>query len=242
MKAIILAAGVSSRLLPRTEVVPKCLLELHGKKLLDYQLASIGACGIDDVIIILGHMGDTIREAANGRAGFAEFPGFMETNNLYTLHHCRDLLDDDCLILFADVLLADGALRKLSESKEDFALLVDTTRVLPGTMRILTDDGGITDLGGHIPPEAGEGNFVGIAKFSARGAGALKHELEAMVDEGGHEQEYFVQALPRLAARGESIAPVEIGLAWLEIDDEADYLAALDRDFYVHAANPPPRA
>jgi len=113
--------------------------------------------------------------------------------------------DDDCVVLFADVLLADTAMQRLVDCPDDFALLVDTSRVLPGTMRILTGERGVMDLGGHIPPETGEGNFVGIAKFSARGAEFLRREIEAMVAEGGHDNEYFVQALPRLAARGERI-------------------------------------
>lgn len=233
MKAIILAAGSSSRLLPRTETLPKCLLELHTHRILDLQLDNLNACGISEVTIVVGHMGDKIRKAAGNRVEYAEFPNHSAFNNLYTLYSCRHLLEDDCIILFADVVTTPGALVKLAGMEDDFALFVDTTRVLDGTMRITTGENGILDLGSHIPSHQGDGNFVGIAKYSARGASLLKTEIATMVDEGGHEQNYYVQALPRLARRGERIAPVEIEAPWLEIDDEADFQAALNQDFYL---------
>ena len=100
-------------------------------------------------------------------------------------------------------------------------------------MRIRLGQRGVEDLGGHIPPADGDGNFIGIAKFSGRGAHALGKQLDAMVRDGGHEQEHYVQALPPLSRRGESIAPVEVGGRWLEIDTKDDYARALAAGFYV---------
>ncbi len=235
MKAIILAAGLASRLRPLTEILPKCLLELHGRTVMDYQIDVLRAAGIDDVLVITGHMGERIQEAMGDRVRYTSYADYASTNNLYTLHACAEHLDDSCIILFSDVLLSASAMQSLAESSEDFSLLVDTSRVLAGTMRIVRDDRGITDLGGHIPTEVGIGNFVGIAKFSKRGALLLRQELSRMVEEGGHEQDYYVQALPRLAAAGEVIEPMEIQSPWCEIDDADDYAAAKEENFYVMA-------
>ena len=100
-------------------------------------------------------------------------------------------------------------------------------------MRVLIENRAITDIGGHIPAALGQGNFIGIAKFSRAGAVRLSAELEAMAAEPGHEQEYYVQTLPRLARQGQTITPVEIGAQWLEIDTGGEYEDALALDFYV---------
>ena len=233
MKAIILAAGLSSRLHPLTLEIPKCMLPLHGRNVMEHQLAALNSAGITSVTVIVGFLADVIRQSIGDRVSYATYDGFRETNNLGTLHHCRDLLDGDCLVMFADVLLTPDALSKLAKDPSDYALLVDRSRVLENTMRIQTENGGIVDLGGHIPAAEGEGNFVGIAKFSAAGAKALADELDAMMTEGGHEAKYYVQALPRLVSRGASIKPVEIGSPWLEIDTNEEYEAAIAADFYI---------
>jgi len=233
LKAIILAAGLSSRLHPLTLEIPKCMLPLHGRNVMEHQLAALRSAGITSVTVIVGFLADVIRQSIGDRVSYATYDRFRETNNLGTLHHCRDLLDSDCLVLFADVLLTPGALSKLAQDPADYALLVDRRRVLENTMRIQTENGGIVDLGGHIPAAEGEGNFVGIAKFSAAGAKALADELDAMMTEGGHEAKYYVQALPRLVSRGASIKPVEIDSPWLEIDTNEEYEAAIAADFYV---------
>jgi len=233
LKAIILAAGLSSRLHPLTLEIPKCMLPLHGRNVMEHQLAALNSAGITSVTVIVGFLADVIRQSIGDRVSYATYDGFRETNNLGTLHHCRDLLDGDCLVMFADVLLTPDALSKLAKDPSDYALLVDRSRVLENTMRIQTENGGIVDLGGHIPAAEGEGNFVGIAKFSAAGAKALADELDAMMTEGGHEAKYYVQALPRLVSRGASIKPVEIDSPWLEIDTNEEYEAAIAADFYV---------
>lgn len=233
MKAIILAAGLSSRLHPRTLEIPKCLLPLHGRTIMGHQLDMLESHGVTDVTVIVGFLGEAIRQEIGGRVTYTEFPDFADTNNLHTLNHCRHLLDDDCVILFADVLMEKAAMGRLVNAPEDFALFVDTTRVLEGTMRVLIEDGAILDIGGHIPAALGQGNFIGIAKFSRAGAALLSEELNVMAAEQGHEQEYYVQTLPRLARQGQTVTPVEIGARWLEIDTGAEYEDALTLDFYV---------
>ena len=87
---------------------------------------------------------------------------------------------------------------------------------------------------GSVSVEEAEGNFVGIAKVSARGADRLRRELDWMVRAGGFEQAYYTAAFPRLAAAGLAIAVVETGEdAWCEIDSYDDYRRALGESFYV---------
>lgn len=234
MTAIILAAGLGSRLAPSTDGRPKCLLPLHGRSILEWQLVLLEGCGIENITIIVGYRAESIRAVAGTRAAYATYPLFAHTNNLHTLQACGHTLAGDVVILFADVLIERAALERCLASPGDFVLLVDTARRLPDTMRVRLVDGLVKDIGAHVSVEEGQGNFVGIAKFSARGAARLRGELDRMVREGGFEAAYYTEALPRLAAQGERISIREIGAErWREIDHEADYRLALAERFYV---------
>jgi L-glutamine-phosphate cytidylyltransferase len=236
MRAIILAAGLGSRLLPLSEKVPKCLLDLQGKTVLERQLDLLDWCGVDDIKIVVGHCGDAVREAIGGRAGYIEYPNFSRTNNLHTLQYCGDLLTTDVVVLFADVLVDCEAFVRCLRSPFDFALLVDSLGRRKDTMRIRMNNHLITDLGGHVKVEECDGNFTGIAKFSTEGARELRSELDRTVQETGFEGSYYTQAIARLASAGKRINPVDVGDAeWFEIDSLKDYQQALKKDFYLRS-------
>ena len=234
MKAIILAAGTGSRLRPISDNKPKCLVEVRNKPILLHQLDMLNATGITEVEIITGYEGQQISSAVAGRATCYEYPAFAETNNLFTLNHCGNLLRGDTVVMFADVLLGAGALKKLLESNGNFNLLVDTSKCLTETMRIKLHDGFIIDIGGHINPENGDGNFVGIAMYRDKGCQLLRSELATMVSEGGFESSYYTQALPRLGKTGQKIIPVPTDdVPWIEIDTIQEFKQATVADFYL---------
>jgi choline kinase len=235
VKAIILAAGTGSRISALTGGRPKCLLSLHGRTILEWQLAALAACGIRDVTILVGHQADAIRAVAGTGVRYELYPHYARTNNLHTLQHCgHALTGDDVVVLFADVLIEQAALAGCVESAEDFALLVDPTQRLSDTMRVRLHDGVVADIGAHIPVDEADGNFVGIARFSEMAARLVRAELDGMVLDGGWERAYYTAALPRLAAKGESIRIVAVGPGrWREIDNDVDYGRAREERFYV---------
>jgi NDP-sugar pyrophosphorylase family protein len=69
MKALVLAAGLGERLRPLTDTVPKPLLELGGRRLIEYSLAMLRRAGIAQVMVNVYHLADQIRAAlGDGRA------------------------------------------------------------------------------------------------------------------------------------------------------------------------------
>lgn len=234
MNAIILAAGLGGRMGPLAANRPKCLLELRGRTILERQLDLLAASGVERVAVVVGHQGEAIRAVASHRAQLLEYPHFARTNNLHTLQHCGQLLEGAVVILFSDVLVERSALERCLAGPGDYALLVDTAQNRPDTMRVRRAGDLVIDLGAHVLPEDGHGNFIGIARLSAAGAPRLRAELDAMVRQGGFERAYYTQAFPRLAAAGQAIraTPVE-GARWFEIDTPDDYARAQAQDFYV---------
>ena len=83
--AVILAAGAGSRLLPHTAHAPKCLTAIGGYPILQYQIAALRACGIEDVVIVVGYLPHCIRNFARGTATYVDNPDFASTNRSHSL-------------------------------------------------------------------------------------------------------------------------------------------------------------
>jgi choline kinase len=115
MKAVILAAGQGTRLRPLTNYLPKCLVQVHGKPLLQYTLESLDHIGIQHCVIVVGHLCEQVQHQFGSRfrdmlLTYVVNERYMLTNNLYSLWLTRHELDDDILLLECDLLFDEGLL------------------------------------------------------------------------------------------------------------------------------------
>ena len=84
MQAVIMAAGKGKRLGSLTQQMPKCLLEVGGRPLIEQQLDILGRHGIGDIIMVVGYRTEMIRERLKDcRVSFV-FNPFYETTNVLT--------------------------------------------------------------------------------------------------------------------------------------------------------------
>ncbi len=111
LKAVLLAAGIGSRLRPLTEATPKCLVPIAGRPLLDYWFDALGRAGVYDVLINTHHLAEQVRAYIGevNRAGPFHVVETFEPQPLGpagTVHANRAWMDDAdyCLIIYADNL------------------------------------------------------------------------------------------------------------------------------------------
>jgi choline kinase len=131
MKAIILAAGVGKRLWQVTQHRPKCLIEIGGQTLLHRYLMSLRSVGIHCADMVVGYKQEMIRAAvaANScgvRVNFLVNEQFHR-GSISSLWTARTALDDDVIVMDADVLFHQEILRRLVQSPWENALLMDET-------------------------------------------------------------------------------------------------------------------
>jgi MurNAc alpha-1-phosphate uridylyltransferase len=139
MKAMILAAGLGQRMRPLTDHLPKPLLQVGGKSLLDWHLEKIQASGINQVIINLSYLGHKIRDALANRYPqisiiFSEENEPLETGG--ALLHAMDLLGDEKFLLvngdvWCDIHYDKFIHRGLSKSQSGHLLLVPNPEFHP---------------------------------------------------------------------------------------------------------------
>ena len=232
MKAIILAAGESKRLYPLTLKIPKCLLEIApGKTIIEHQVETLNKCGVKDIIVIVGYLKEKIQEVLKDKVKYKTFNDFAKYNNLHTLYSIKDELNDDVVVLYSDVIFGYNLLKKCVSSKEDFCLLVHNKNILKDTARVKIRKDGVYDIGNHIPAEEADGNFVGIAKFSKKGADILIKEMAKMVKDEKHDNSYYIIAIIEIAKSKRISYEAARDEPWMEIDFLKDYEKAKNETY-----------
>jgi len=234
MRAIILVAGVGWRLKPYTETTPKCLMEIGGKSLLRRYLDAFAALGVDEAVLVVGHLKEQIMAEAS--RGPAEVEVRSVTNkqftrgNILSLWHARHEFDDDILIMDGDVLYPRELLARLIASPDSNAIAVDERYQDTGEeQKVVCEDGWVVEVTKKISSDPRvRGEAVGILRLSADAAEVLRGILEEFIETGKDSLEYE-DALRELAAEV-PIGVVEVGdLPWIEIDFEEDLARAREQ-------------
>lgn len=228
MRVILLAAGVGKRLRPITDTTPKCLIKIGVQTLLERHLEAFAFCGIREVVIVLGHLADKVKAAAE-HAGAGAFKFDFVINNRYelgsilSLHAARHALAGSAIVMDADVLYPPLLLARLVNSPAPSCFLMDTSVKATGEEMMLAARGGrvyrITRQPGEGWEVVGEG--VGFLKVSAEHAPALAAALSELVDAGQVNAEYE-EAVDRFLEKQEVRYEDVSGMPWTEIDFSHD--------------------
>lgn len=241
MKAIIIGAGRGRRLMPLTEDVPKCYAEIGDRRILDWCLDALGSAGIKETVFIGGYLIDRVR---------ADYPHFRfvhnaewESNNiLASLMHAQEEMADGFVSSYADILYTPDAVQRLTASRADITLLVDTdwrARYRPRTQHPESDGEKVRLAGGRVvevnralPAEEAPAEFTGVAQFTPAGARALIHHYER--EQHRYEgrpyrgapvfaKAYMIHLLQAMLEAGVEMAAVETPGGYFEIDTTEDY-------------------
>ncbi len=227
MKVIILAAGVGKRMSAVTNIIPKCLIKVGEKTLLERHLETISLLGIKDIVFVVGHFKEKIKEAVeknnNGfNIKYIENEQYTK-GSILSLWCARDELNDDVLIMDADVLYHDKLLLKLAESENQNCFLLDKSSEYAGEemMLFVKEDKvvGISKVHSYDCDFKGEG--VGFFKLSSNDCHKLKNILEEFELAGKANVEYedsLHEFLSQCTVGFESVDD----LPWIEIDFEED--------------------
>jgi mannose-1-phosphate guanylyltransferase len=131
MKAFLLAAGAGSRLRPITDTIPKCMVPIDGRPMLDIWLEALGRAGVDEVLVNLHHLPHVVRRHVDDRVGPPVVRTFFEPELLGsagTLRANRAWVDTDEMFLacYADNL-TDFDLQYLVQAHRDHDALATLT-------------------------------------------------------------------------------------------------------------------
>ena len=228
MRAIVLAAGRGGRLRGVTGSLPKCLARVGSCSLLERQLASLRACGIDKVTVVAGYRAGAVRRLCGPGIDIVHNKRFASTNSLYSLWLARDLLADGFVVLNSDVLFPPQLLDDLLRARYDDALLVaarGASEYSDEEMKVRIRAGRIAAIAKDLHPADVDGENIGVGKFGPAGAAMLIEEMTRLVAAGGRRQ-WLPAAFDAFCRRRPLWAVESRGLPWIEIDFPEDYWRA----------------
>jgi len=131
IKAVILAAGIGSRIRPLTDNCPKCLLEIGGNTILEMMISHIQACGINEVLFVVGYLQGKIKDYVKKQfpeldAHFVTNERYSETNTGYSLMLTEEWIGNSTFIKFdADVVFDKNILMKLIDCEYENCFCID---------------------------------------------------------------------------------------------------------------------
>ncbi len=246
MKVVIIGAGRGSRLGPETETIPKTLVQVMGRSMLDWVLDALKEAGFErkDVVFVCGYAENVLRER------YPEFTfvrnGDWQNNNILASLLCaREHLVDGFISTYSDIVYEGAVVKKLRGSSHDIALGCDTKwrRRYVGRSehpetdaeKLRADGSRVTELGRTIPSEDASGEFIGVMKLSARAAGDLVRVFDEMklahagkVWREGRtfERAYLIDQLQHMLEQGVEMHREDTAGGYMEIDTQQDLAMA----------------
>lgn len=217
MQAVILAAGMGTRLGAAAGGLPKCLLRFGRACLIERTLESVHAMGIPRVLVVVGHQADEVRRVVGGAAETAVNRRFADTNNLASFLLAEPWAREDLLVLNADVLFDPRILERLIAAGRDHVVFDSKSARREEAMKVRIQKGRVTAFSKDLPVQESAGESAGIvllARDTARAAFALGQAVCC----AGRPRAYLGEALATLGLRGVEVAD----LPWIEIDAPAD--------------------
>ena len=239
MKAIFIAAGEGSRMKKLTIDTPKPLIDVNGKSILERQITLLKKFDINEIIIITGPFSDKYKFE---NVVYVEDKEFRKHDQLGSLAVAIDQINDDVLIIFADIIFDELVLEQISKNSSDIVIAVDmdwdkykirNQNPIDDADKVSISNNTVKRIFKHKIKEDEKyeiGEFIGLLKLNQNGARIFKKvffDLEQKQKGKFHDADSFTNAklvdfLQEIIHREIKIEPQIIQGKWCEIDTIQD--------------------
>lgn len=236
MKALILAAGEAKRLRPLSADIPKCMLPIDGKSIINYQIENLVAAGITEAVVVTGYMAEKLEDhlvTSNPDFSFIfiRSKDYAKTYPAHGLWLAKDCFTEDCLYLNADVICHPHIISCIVEDPRGSVTAVQRNPWDEEEVNVIlgSDSSQVVELGKYISKSLNDGEFIGVTKIAAGFGQTLITVLDDFIAKGEFKK-FAADALNLTIQRGESLYALDVShLPAIEIDTKADLDAAQDK-------------
>ncbi len=244
-KALIIAAGLGSRLKKHTENLPKCMLDFGGKTLLQRQLDAYKKCGVKDISLIRGYKKEKINYKG---IKYFENTDYKNNNILNSVFYAEKIINGNIIISYSDILFDSSVVKRTLDSDHDISVVVDIDwrgyyvgrkdHPISEAENVIFNSNNEVEKIGKINTgnEEVHGEFIGMIKLSDRGTKIFKehfHRLKKIYWNKPFQRAkifqkaYLTDFIQELVDIGIKVHCVIIESGWKEIDTVEDYKKAL---------------
>ena len=238
MNAIILAAGLGTRLLPETENIPKGMIKLFNKSLIEMQIDIFKKCGIDDISIVSGYLAEKINFPS---ITYFKNENFSTTAGNESVYCAKQKLNDT-IICYADLVFDTSIIKKMIDFNGDIGITVKSdwkSRYVGRTLHPISEaDNVLFDESGKIieirkniqKPNSNIGEFLGIMKLSRKGSSLFLERFSELKESHvgtfhgspSLKQSILPDMIQELIDLGINVEPIMISENWYEVDTPQD--------------------
>jgi len=244
-KALIVAAGLGSRLKKHTENLPKCMLDFGGKTLLQKQLDAYRNCGVEDISVIRGYKKEKINYKG---LRYFENTDYRNNNILNSIFYAEKIINGNIIIAYSDILFDSSVVQRTLNSNHDISVVVDIDwrgyyigrkdHPVTEAENVIFNSNNEVEKIGKINTSSQEvhGEFIGMIKLSNRGAEIFKQQFNRLKKTYWNkpfqraktfQKAYLTDMIQELVDIGVKVHCVIIESGWKEIDTVEDYQKAL---------------
>lgn len=230
--AVLLVAGIGSRLRPLTDDRPKALVDVGGFTLLGKAVETLLAHGVTHLVLATGYREDAVRAAmadVKAHVHYCRNDRFDSTQNAVSLLLCEEAVGGrDFFKLDGDLLFSTAVLGRLEAAGNDCIAAAIDARANLGEeeMKVTVDGGRITAFGKALDPKKSFGESIGIERVSGAAVSSVFHGLRR-AHTAGRTQLYYEDVYGELLGEGTEGRAVDVSdLPWMEIDTPDDLAAA----------------
>lgn len=238
MQYIILAAGRGKRLKKKTLNIPKFLVKIKNKSILEYQLKLLEKFKFNRKIILTGYKHEKIEEKKI-QAILIKNKDYLKTNMLYTLFLSKKfLIEEDSIIAYGDIVFEEKILRNLINSPKEFVVVIDKDwkrlwnlrhgKIIKDFESLEIKKNKIVDIGRRIKNlKKIQGQYIGLIKIKKKTMKLVLdyyNKLRKMksFENENIEKMYFTTFIRYLISKNIEISPLTIKSGWLELDTIKD--------------------
>lgn len=238
MQALILAAGLATRLGHLASERPKCLLDIGGRPLIHYSLDNLVASGVTEIVIVTGHREAMIREALgtsyNGvPIQYVHNADYATTGSVVSLLAGAEAVKGSSVLVIESDILYHPDFADVAMSENDNTVLVaDASGSGDEVYICASEDGDLEFLGKSAPAHLRDrsiGEFAGITRLSRPFLDKYCTEAQRFL-QAGQAKGHYEELIFELGCRGNRVGTRHCpDLPWTEIDTEADLLRAKNK-------------
>jgi choline kinase len=229
LKFVILAAGEGNRLKPLTADRPKAMVEVLGKPLVQWQIEELADVGVNtrDIVVVGGFGYDVLKSFVIGKdVQILYNPYWSVANNVLTVYHALQQLDDDIAIINSDVLAEEAGYALLEQSMEPYAVIDGSVQAAEEEMKVKLENGKIILFSKQINPADSAGEYIGFSYIPRRLRAKMLSIIEGMWNRG--EVNKWYEDAFNILCQSNPMTPVFCdGLLWTEIDTHEDLQRAM---------------
>ena len=229
MNAIILSAGQGKRLLPLTAAMPKCLLTIQGKAILEWQIDELRKCGIHQIVVVTGYGADKVDELLRRRYGSDGLKtiyngDYAKTDNLVSCWAAHVEMTEDFILLNGDTLFEADVLKALMQSPGNPVTVVVSHKGAydADDMKVKLEGSRLVRIGKAIPQEDTHGESIGMIRFHGQGPELFCSSMESALRDPKATGYWYLSVIDEMAGRMPVWTCSIDASKWCEVDYPAD--------------------